>query len=127
MKKIFKKIMVSSFVFFLPVLMFAQEGLLVPECDGVDTACTFGAFFRFVQDIIKFLIFYLSIPIAVLLIIYSGWLYLTTGIVDNKKKAKDILWAVLIGFAIMLSAYLIIQFILDFFLNPELNNIPNVI
>ncbi|MEK7120518.1 MAG: hypothetical protein AAB840_00315 [Patescibacteria group bacterium] len=131
MIKFFKKILIYAFVLFLPVLTFAVgeggEGLLEPDCDGVEIQCTFGQFFRFVQDIIEFLIFYLSIPVAVLLVIWAGWLYLTTGIVDKKSKAKDILWAVFIGFAIMLSAWLIIDFILGVFLSETYREVPNVL
>ena len=130
MIKLLKKIFVIVFVFLLPVLMFAQtggEGLLEADCDGVIVNCTFGKFFTFIQDIIEFLIFYLSIPVAVVLIIYAGWLYMTTGLVDNKTKAKNILMAVLVGFAIMLSAWLIIDFILSMFLDQAYKEIPNVL
>lgn len=88
--------------------------------------CTFGIFFGFIQDIVNFLIYVLAIPVAILMIIYAGFLYLQAPIADNKKKAIALLWSIVWGFAIMLGAWLVINFILSAFLNEGFNKAPEL-
>lgn len=53
-------------------------------------------------NIITRWILQLSIPIAVLAILWAGFLYLTAGAnVNNVKKARDVLWYTVIGLAII--------------------------
>jgi hypothetical protein len=124
LKKIFINLIILSLIL-LPVLVLAQDtSPLVPECgtlskEGKLDKCTFLDFFNFIGKIIEFLIFYLSIPIAVLLFLYSGALYLFSPIAENKGKAIKIFWSVVWGFVIMIGAWLFIEFLKGAFLKPE--------
>jgi hypothetical protein len=130
-KKIFINLVILSFIV-APLFVLAQEPDLVPDCgwaaeDGTITRhCTFADFFLFADDILKFLIFKIALPLAVLLVLYAGFLYLTTGISGQKAKATKILWAVVWGFVIMLGAWLFINFILEFFLKEDFRKIPDL-
>lgn len=129
MKKIFINLIILSLII-LPVFAIAQgtanpdQPSLVPECgtlseDGKLDRCNFLDFFNFIGEIIKFMIYYLSIPIAVLLFLYSGALYLFSPIAENKGKAIKIFWSVVWGFVIMLGSWLFIEFLKGAFLKPE--------
>ena len=55
--------------------------------------------------------------IAVIMIIYGGYLYVTAGTnEDNTKKAKGILVYAVIGLAIAVFAYVIVNVVINFFL-----------
>lgn len=105
-----------------------NDGLLIPDCggDAGEPRCNFAYFLKFINDIIKFLILYISIPVAVLLFLYAGILYLTTPITDKKTQAKNIFLSVIVGFVIMIGAFLFIDFILDFFLDEKFKEVPNL-
>lgn len=136
MKKIVINLIILSLIL-LPVLALAQPpattessgltpgcGELVKVGDGPNAKyelkdCKFIDFFNFIQEIINFLIFYLSIPIAVLLFLYSGALYLFSPIAENKGKAIKIFWSVVWGFVIMIGAWLFIEFLKGAFLKPD--------
>lgn len=132
-KKILVNVLVLS-IMVVPLLALAQSTTpdLVPDCgwateDGkIGKHCTFADFFLFVDDILQFLIFTIGIPVAVLLLLYAGFLYLTTGIAGKKAQAQKIIWAVVWGFVIMLGAWLFIKFILEFFLKPEFREVPGL-
>lgn len=136
LKKIFINLVILSLVL-LPVLVIADEHEtsgtppLTPDCgelvkvgDGPNAKyevkdCKFIHFFNFIQKIVDFLIFYISIPIAVLLFLYSGALYLFSPIAENKGKGKKIFWSVIWGFVIMIGAWLFIEFLKRAFLNEN--------
>ena len=66
-----------------------------------------------VADIIKIVLGFLGI-IAVILILYAGFKWMTSGGNEEKvSSAKKILTAGIIGLAIILSAYLIANFIIN--------------
>ncbi len=73
-------------------------------------------------NVIKYFMTFLGI-IAVCMILYGGYMWMTaTGNEDKVSKAKQIIVAGLIGMVIILSAYMIVNFILDTsstFLNGE--------
>jgi apolipoprotein N-acyltransferase len=124
-----KKIYLASIIYLLPFFAFAQDAAekkgIQPDCFG--TACSMGHFLQFINELIEFLIFKISVPVAVLLVLYAGFLYLTTAVKDQKAKAKNILWAVVIGFIIMLGAWLLIDFILSQLLDPSFREIPQLV
>lgn len=102
----------------VPALARAQA--LVPvtqygDCSNPETAaqaCNICAFGQLAQNIINFTIG-LSIPIAVLLFAYAGWLYFTSAQnEENIKKAKRVFQTVFIGFIIALSGWMLVQTLL---------------
>src|SRR3990172_8704609 len=122
MKKIFKTLIFVA-ILFLPVFSFAAG--LVPPCgeDPVTKECIWGwdQLMILIANVIDFLIFYLSLPIAAIVFAYSGWLFMTSG--DNPGKrdqAKSIFWKVGLGLVIAMAAWLIVNTILTSLVNPEL-------
>jgi len=106
----FLKLVIVLPLIFSPTLALAQEGGIVP-CNGLD--CNFGSFLQLGQNIIDFLLI-VSIPLAVIAFVYAGFLYLTAGGSEGQiKKAHSVFGKVLIGFIIILSAWLIVNTILD--------------
>lgn len=98
----------------LPVVAFAQSGLI--PCDGVSPKCGFADIIQLANNIINFLII-VSIPLAVITFMYAGFLYLTAGGNEGKiKQAHSIFWKVLWGFIIILTAWLIVELIINAFL-----------
>jgi len=96
------------FVLFFPVLSHAA----LVNCDGVTVKCDFGAFISLINGIINWIISIAGI-IFTISCIWGGFLYLTSGEnPGNKEKAKSILWSTLIGFVIILTAWLIVHTIL---------------
>ena len=125
MKKIFKTLIFAA-ILFLPVFSFAAG--LVPPCEDVMVTpvikeCIWGwdQLMILIANVIDFLIFYLSLPIAAIVFAYSGWLFMTSG--DNPGKrdqAKSIFWKVGLGLVIAMAAWLIVNTILTSLVNPEL-------
>lgn len=118
MKTILGIIMMSLVVVtFVPSVTFAQGGLV--QCDGlvgggsVGRDCDFAAFVDTLSKLIEFA-FQIATIIAIIVITYAGFLYLTAG--DNSKnvsQAHQLLWYATIGFLIALSAWLIVEALLN--------------
>ncbi|MDP2705287.1 MAG: hypothetical protein U1D31_00140 [Patescibacteria group bacterium] len=118
-----RTLLVVVFFALLPILVFAQGGLI--PCDGVDTKCGFPQLIELGNNIINFLVI-ASIPLAVISFIYAGFLYLTAGGNEGKiKQAHSIFWKVLWGFIIILTAWLIVQLIINAFLVPGYSLLEN--
>lgn len=104
-------------------------GSLVPcGCDGpdanttVDSAeqCTFDHLIVLAQNVINFLIFKIAAPLAAVMFAYAGFLYLTNrGNESQVKQAHDVFTYVLIGLVLALAAWLIVNLIVTFFLDPS--------
>lgn len=106
-----KRFAAGSIVFLtlsaLPLFAFAA---LIP-CDGITIKCDFKALVKLVQNIINFLV-YMAAPVSAVAFAWAGVLYLTAA-GDEKKisQAHTIFTDVLIGLAIILSAWLIVKLI----------------
>ena len=99
----------------------ANEGLV--PCGNTETAnvvsdpCTWEKLVELAQIVINFLIFRIAAPLAAVMFIYAGFLYVTAaGNEGQVKTAHDIFWAVFIGLVAALAAWLMVSFILRFFL-----------
>jgi hypothetical protein len=115
----------------LPVITFAAQTTsgagLVPCGVGSDlttaTQCEACNLVQLVQNVISFAIG-ISIPIAVALFAYAGFLYFTSGASpENQSKAKKIFKPLFLGFLLILGAWLIINTIL--FTILDRNQYPN--
>ena len=97
---------------------------LVPDCEDVvpgttTKECGFKTLVHLIKHLIDFVIF-LAMPIAALVSVYAGWFYLTAGEnPGNVSVAKKMFWALFIGVAWVLGAWLVIKFISDALLHPE--------
>ncbi|MCE9643859.1 pilin [Candidatus Parcubacteria bacterium] len=96
------------------------KGLVGEEnigCDGF--SCQLCHVVKAVNNVISFM-FYLATVVAVLLFVYAGAkLMMAGGDPSAMTKAKEILWNVIIGAAIMLCAYVVIDTVLKTVLSPE--------
>ena len=116
MKNFLFLIIIFSIFTFSPVLSFAEESAygLIP-CDGGPTdPCSFEDVILLVDSVIDFLIFKLAIPIATVVIVWAGWIFLTKGNTpDSRKKAGAMMWNVIKGLALALAAWGIVEFTLE--------------
>ncbi|HEU0081207.1 MAG TPA: hypothetical protein VFQ72_04300 [Candidatus Paceibacterota bacterium] len=91
---------------------------LIP-CDGVTVECDFDAFVVGINRLLKFLL-YLSIPLVLGMILYTGWLYLTAnGESGQLEKAKKMFIPVLLGIFWIAAAYIVVYTILDKFVSEK--------
>ncbi|HSE35566.1 MAG TPA: pilin [Candidatus Paceibacterota bacterium] len=82
--------------------------------------CDFDGLVTLAQNVINFLIFKFSAPLAAIMFVYAGILYLTAAGNEGKvSRAHNIFWDVLLGFCVILAAWLIINFILNFFVGSS--------
>lgn len=104
-------------IIFTPPIMVLGAGL-VPDCNiivnGVMTKpCDFNSLMTLINSVINFLLITLATPLFALILIYVGWLYLSSGgSSENVTKAKKILKNAFIGYVIALAAWLIVKTIL---------------
>lgn len=76
--------------------------------------CDFTDFIALINDIIKWIIS-IATSIFTIMAVWGGFLYMTSGTkIGDKEKAKSILWNTLLGFVIILCAWLIIFTLLNF-------------
>lgn len=113
--------------YLLPIDAYAVQNGLVPcgnqvQNGVVSDPCTFEDLVRLAQIVINFLIFDIAAPLAAVMFIYAGFLYLTArGNESQVKNAHDLFWAVFIGLVCALAAWLMVTFILRFFLSDTTN------
>ncbi len=112
-----RRLWISLTVFMLlsasPLVAMAQ---LVP-CDGsVERPCNFSALIQLIENVLEYLIYIVAAPIAAIMFAIAGFNYLTAGDDMGKvKRAHDIFISVLWGFGIMLIAWALVSFVLNFF------------
>ncbi|TSD03388.1 MAG: Uncharacterized protein Athens071416_69 [Parcubacteria group bacterium Athens0714_16] len=109
--------LVLLFILLSPVILFATETAPPPPngiidastCTNANGGCGFNDMITLVQNIMTFA-FYIAAPIAVGMFTYAGVLYLTAGGKPGQiEKAHTIFLNVLIGFIIVLAAWLIVN------------------
>lgn len=111
-------IFVSVFlILIMPILSFAAfdplKGLV--SCDGtVASPCDFNAFLNLINTVIKFILFYMAIPIAAIMFVYAGFKLVTSGgSTEARTKAKEIFWNALLGLVLAAAAWLIVKTLLS--------------
>ncbi len=127
-----KKFLISALIFLLltvPIFSFAQQnppawGGLIPCSNTAEVdpsavtpkgKCDFNAFMKLIDNIIKFLLFTLAIPIAAIMFFYAGLLLVTAGeeTASARTKAKGIFTNAVFGLVLAAAAWLIIRTILS--------------
>ncbi len=107
-------------VFVLPLLTSAA-GLVPCGGDG-EPVCDFNQFMVLLNTVINTLIFWSVTIIAPLLFVYAGFLLITSGGSPGKKdQAKNVFKKTVIGLLIMLSAWLVVNTLLESFIDPRAN------
>jgi len=111
-RKIFYSLPILFMVFSIllsPTILFAEENPLPGGIIPCTNNCGWSDFIKLIQNVITFVL-YIAIPITVAMFTYAGVLYLTAaGKTGQIEKAHTIFLNVLIGFIIVLSAWLIVN------------------
>ena len=87
-----------------------KEGSATPKGE-----CDFYAFMKLVDNVIKFLLYYMAVPIAAIMFAYAGFLMVTAGeeAASARTKAKGIFTNALFGLVLAAACWLIVKAILD--------------
>lgn len=95
------------------MLPYVSHAGLIP-CDGTDIdPCDLNMVIALFNGILQFLIFTIAAPICAILVMYAGWLYMTSGQKPkNRTDANEIFTNAVLGFVLLLAAWLVIQVIL---------------
>lgn len=125
-----------ALLFFVPVAVQAQSGIplfdpewqLVPDAHELDESCPvgaplgFGGVLQLVQNGMNAAIS-LGILICVLVIVFAGFLWILTPTnPESHSQAKKVLTNAVIGFVIILSAWLIVDFVMKLLYDGETTN-----
>lgn len=106
--KIISSLIIAFLV--LPFLFANAQGFVT--CSGPD--CTIASVVAMISGIINWIIKYLAGPIAALALAYAGVRYITAiGDPGKIRDAHNIFKNVVWGIVIILSAWLVVDFILD--------------
>ncbi len=108
------------------------KGGIVPECNTgeIDTKtgqyknpCNFNYLMILINSIIKFLLFTIATPLVALIIMYTGYLFITAGgNAGQTEKVRHILFNAVVGYIIALAAWLIINTIVSSLnVDPKIN------
>jgi hypothetical protein len=116
-KKLFAGAVSLLFLFVLIMPVLTNAALVncgIADAKGVITnPCDFTDFIGLINGIIKWIISMAGV-IFTLMAVYGGFLYMTSGGDGAKKtKARSILWSTIIGFVIILCAWLIVFTLLN--------------
>lgn len=111
---------VSFVVFMVPVLAWAQVGIPCGDIAQGQKECGFNDLIILSNNIIKFLMFKVAVPLAALGIMFVGAkMVLSSNKESAKTEAKESFTNIAIGFLIMLGAYVFIKTIIFALLSDE--------
>ena len=111
---------VASYI--IPVSVFAA-GLATPIVPQKTCPLGYGAFFVMIQNLINDSVIFASI-IVVLLIAYAGFLFATNSASpDGVTKGRTVLMSAVIGFVIVISAWLVVNEFISIFMTGGLSSI----
>lgn len=100
-----------ALLFLLPLSAEAQFGPIVPEVCRT-CACGFGGVLAIVQNVVNFMIG-ISIIFATIIMVWAGGLYvLSAANPESRSTANKMLLNAVIGLLIVLSAWLIVDFVM---------------
>ncbi|HPS21295.1 MAG TPA: hypothetical protein PLO44_00585 [Candidatus Paceibacterota bacterium] len=102
----------GTFLLLVPIISFGAG--LVP-CGGQgESECNFNFLLILINNIVKFVLFRLAVPIAAIMFAYAGILLLTSGgNTSQKEKSKKIFTGVAIGIVIAAAAWIIVHLIVS--------------
>lgn len=119
MKKIYtQKNIARGLVFLILSLPFFASAQVGIPCDGPD--CTFDHLIILINNIIKFLMFSVAVPLAALGLMWRGGVLVINQDKESAwSEAKEGFWDIGKGFMIMLGAYVLIKTVLFAFLDEQ--------
>lgn len=109
----------SFAIILLPFVARAASGLI--PCDGSDAnPCTFASFMTLANNIIHFLLYDVSVPLAAIgFMVVGAKLVLSQNKESAWSEAKGSFASIGTGFGIMLGAYVLIKVVIYAFLNTD--------
>lgn len=108
-------ILLSTAFLVLPFIAFAKVGI---PCEGPD--CGFDDLIILANNIIKFLMFSVAVPLAAIGFMWTGGRLIVMQSKESEwEKAKTGFADIAIGFGIMLGSYVLIKTLLFAFLTDE--------
>lgn len=124
MKALRSLILSIGLSFLLPVVAMAENPNGFVPCGNPGQApCTAQDIVTLVNTIINFLVFQVAIAIAVVIVAWAGVLYIFYPYKPgNVEQAKKMFQSAIIGFGIVLGAYLIVKFIIVGLVGPNPSN-----
>ena len=103
-------------LFILPLIAFAKG--LVPCGGEEEPACTVSCFFVLLDNIMNFLLFKISLPLAATAFMVAGIMLVLGGSEKTIARGKSIFTSTIIGLLLAFGAWLIIDMILGNLLSP---------
>ena len=115
-----------------PDIALMENGGIVPRCNigGINmqtgqynVPCDFNFFIDLINRVIKFLLFVIATPLVAIILMYTGYLYISAGGNSGQvEKVKHILFNAVIGYVIALAAWLIVNTIVTSLnIDPSIN------
>jgi hypothetical protein len=126
-----KKYFLLIITFFTPTILLAAENKLdgkslpkiLAQCGEKPGKCGFEELIQVVNALLEWAMLGLA-STATIMFVYAGFLYMSAqGDTNQLKRAHGIFRVVLIGFVIILLAYLLVQEFLKYFMDPSSSNI----
>lgn len=106
----------STFSFFDPA---ACTGPVTPNTPGNQRQCTLCDLLKVVENVINFALI-LLVPIGVMAIIYGGFVYMTSGGEAGRvQQGRKIVTSAIVGIAITLAAWLIIDTVMKYLVDSS--------
>lgn len=106
-----------------PFSIYAQGGI-IPDCERDNTdpspECGFLDLIKMMNNVIDFIIT-LALPISAVIFAWSGFEIMTTGIADKKSQARSRIMKVFVGLVIVLSAWIVTEFLAKALIKSDLN------
>lgn len=113
-KKVYGAVLAGA-ILTLPIAVFAQIGI---PCDGAD--CGFNDLITLANNLIKFLVFTVAVPLTALAFMVLGvQILLHPNEADARSRTKEIAGNIAMGFGIILAAFLLVKMVLFAFLNTS--------
>ncbi len=108
MKK-YRFVITLILVLFISVVPFVSSASIAIPCGKGEAMCSFNDLFVLINNIIKFFLVYLLLPFVILLIVYSGFLFMFSGANEEMRtKGKKIFKNIVIGILLILGSWFIV-------------------
>ena len=111
----FSILFLAVLLLMLPAFSFAQENNLIPcWTEASPHPCEFKDVLTLINNLVRFALFDLVVPIAAIMFFYAGFLMIVPGgeSASKRTKAKGIFTNAVIGLAVAVAAWLIVHAVL---------------